>query len=305
MDFILFDLEWNQPVSYHSSAYHEIGRKLLFEIIQIGAVRVDAELNVLDTLLLDVKPQYYKRLHPKVREMTHITQESMENGLPFDEAMKLFFDFIGKDSALVTWGCDDVSVLVQNMACYDYPEKLPPVYDAQRMFSEQEGLNKSRKSLKDAMEMIGIEQEESREFHNALCDAYYTARVFVEMKEPYAITGYEQKPKVLLHSDNAKRTEPVSFSAETDIFASEQVKTVVCPVCGKKIPVTMGYFSQGSGKYIAMAKCQTHGEMAVRAKVTHPEGHKIYMYRNVKAPSGEEAAYIHTKEYMLSAGNAE
>ena len=31
MDYIILDLEWNQPLSYNSSAYKSVGGKLLFE----------------------------------------------------------------------------------------------------------------------------------------------------------------------------------------------------------------------------------------------------------------------------------
>ena len=30
MDYIILDLEWNQPLSYNSSAYKSVGGKLLF-----------------------------------------------------------------------------------------------------------------------------------------------------------------------------------------------------------------------------------------------------------------------------------
>ena len=44
MQYIVLDLEWNQPISYHSPAYKSVGGKLLFEMIQIGAVKVDEQL---------------------------------------------------------------------------------------------------------------------------------------------------------------------------------------------------------------------------------------------------------------------
>ena len=41
MNYIVLDLEWNQPVSYASAAYRKVGSKLLFEVIQIGAAKVN------------------------------------------------------------------------------------------------------------------------------------------------------------------------------------------------------------------------------------------------------------------------
>ena len=45
MTYIILDLEWNQPISYQSRTYREVGDKLIFEMIQIGAVKLDADLN--------------------------------------------------------------------------------------------------------------------------------------------------------------------------------------------------------------------------------------------------------------------
>ena len=44
MDYIILDLEWNQPLSYNSSAYKSVGGKLLFEMIQIGAIKLNDRL---------------------------------------------------------------------------------------------------------------------------------------------------------------------------------------------------------------------------------------------------------------------
>ena len=43
MQYIIIDLEWNQPLSYQSRVYREVGDKLIFEMIQVGAVKLDEE----------------------------------------------------------------------------------------------------------------------------------------------------------------------------------------------------------------------------------------------------------------------
>ena len=42
MHYIILDLQWNQPLSYQSHVYREVGDKLIFEMIQIGAVKLDS-----------------------------------------------------------------------------------------------------------------------------------------------------------------------------------------------------------------------------------------------------------------------
>ena len=41
MQYIVIDLEWNQPMSYDSAVYRQVGDRLIFEMIQIGAVKLN------------------------------------------------------------------------------------------------------------------------------------------------------------------------------------------------------------------------------------------------------------------------
>ena len=38
MHYIILDLEWNQPLNRQNRAYREYGDRLIFEMIQLGAV---------------------------------------------------------------------------------------------------------------------------------------------------------------------------------------------------------------------------------------------------------------------------
>ena len=63
MDYIILDLEWNQPLSYNSSAYKSVGGKLLFEMIQIGAIKLNDRLEIIDTFNQLIQPTHYVKLH--------------------------------------------------------------------------------------------------------------------------------------------------------------------------------------------------------------------------------------------------
>ena len=59
MNYIVFDLEWNQcPYGKEKE-----NKKLPFEIIEIGAVKLDENRNVIDSFQEIVKPAVYHRLH--------------------------------------------------------------------------------------------------------------------------------------------------------------------------------------------------------------------------------------------------
>ena len=66
------------------------------------------------------------------------------------------------------------------MDFFQCQEQLPPLCDIQKLYSDETGC-KDRKGLKAAMEELSIAPDESRSFHNALHDAYYTALVFAKL----------------------------------------------------------------------------------------------------------------------------
>lgn len=74
MQYIIIDLEWNQPLSYQSRIYREVGDRLIFEMIQIGAARVNEKMEVLETISILIQPTCYLKIHPRIRRMTGLDQ---------------------------------------------------------------------------------------------------------------------------------------------------------------------------------------------------------------------------------------
>ena len=70
MQYIVLDLEWNQPVSYQSTAYRKVGDRLLFEVIQFGAAKMNEQFEIVDTISVPVRPTQYLTIHPRVKRMT-------------------------------------------------------------------------------------------------------------------------------------------------------------------------------------------------------------------------------------------
>ena len=59
MNYIVLDLEWNQ-CPYGKSREEE---RLPFEIVEIGAVKMNEQKEIIDTFHILVKPIVYRRLH--------------------------------------------------------------------------------------------------------------------------------------------------------------------------------------------------------------------------------------------------
>lgn len=302
MQYIIIDLEWNQPLSYQSHVYRQVGDRLIFEMIQIGAVKLDADLHVADSISIPIRPQHYIKIHPRIKRMTQLGSEELADAPTFLEAMDQFAAWCGEDYALLTWGCDDVSVLKQNMDFYECAVKLPPLCDIQRLFSDVYKC-KDRKGLKAAMEMLDIQPDESRAFHNALHDAYYTALVFAKLPDPAAVLRYPQQPKQLIHQDrvaNARiKGEPYDNLAAA--LGSEAASAPRCPVCGKKTTLEDGsYVKQTADKYIGLSACPHHGPLLIRLRFQPTEEGKRIMGMTVSKATAANQAYVHTKRLQMA-----
>ena len=297
MQYIVVDLEWNQPMSYQSRVFKAVGDQLMFEMIQIGAVKLNDDLQIVDTLSLPIRPVHYVKIHPRIRRMTQLDDETLDGAPTFLEAMEQFSAWCGEDYVLLTWGCDDVSVLKQNMDFHQCALQLPPLCDIQRLFSDVFEMGKNRKGLKAAMEFLQIEAQEDKSFHNAVHDAYYTAQVFSRLPKQEALLCYAQQPRKLLHVEHARRmrTPAAAFATVREAMQTETAQSPKCPVCGQKAKLEAPYAPQAPDKYVALAKCRDHGSLFARLRFALMEDGQVSMVSMVSLATGQNKAYVHTK----------
>ena len=91
MDYIVLDMEWNQPWPGSPSAKKVLPVAIRGEIIQIGAVRVTEEGQVADEFQVMIRPKYYRHLNRRVSKLTGIKESRLkEEGIPFPDAMEAF-----------------------------------------------------------------------------------------------------------------------------------------------------------------------------------------------------------------------
>ena len=307
MTYIIIDLEWNQPISYQSSTYRKVGDRLMFEMIQIGAVKLNADLNPGEAISIPIAPTHYVRIHPRIRRLTGLDAETLAGAPAFREALEQFASWCGEDYTLLTWGCDDVSVLQQNIDFFQCGDiHLAPLCDIQRLFSDVHHL-KDRSGLKAAMEMVNIHPDESMSFHNALNDAWYTALVFKTLPDPSAVLNYPQKPKPLIHArkNPREKTPGKSFPTVRDALQSETALQPVCPRCGRVLALDGEYIKQSADKYICVAKCRNHGRILIRLRFRIDDDGSKIMTRTTAPATSANVAYVHTKQLQMQQRQAQ
>ena len=179
MNYIVFDLEFNQGYKYKRKNKSRINPKCRFEIIQIGALKLDENLQTIGRFNKLVKPKVYNCLHHFIAEMTDITAEKLEDANPFNKVYREFVEFIGEDSILCTWGVADMRELVRNINFHKLDLSLlsHDYIDLQRLASEYfKTRNGNSIGLKNAVEALDLPLDS--QFHDAFNDAYYTTEVF-------------------------------------------------------------------------------------------------------------------------------
>ena len=145
MNYIVLDLEWNQ-----SSTTPGTNEKVPFEIIEIGAVKLNDERLMVDQFSALIKPQIYNTMHYMTGKLVHLKMQELANERPFKEVMNEFLSWCGSDYTFVTWGPLDLTELQRNMVYYGFKplsDRPLPFYDAQKLYAILLDHSKERKSL--------------------------------------------------------------------------------------------------------------------------------------------------------------
>ena len=172
MNYIVFDLEWNQ----NPDGRRHPDSRLPFEIIEIGAVKLNEKREIVDTFQCLIKPKVYHWIHDSIHEVIHVDYHELEKGIPFPRAIRRFLEWCGEEYRFFTWGDQDVMELQRNMKYYNLLKLMPgPVhyYDVQKLFSIKFEDGISRRSLEYATDYLQLPK--NRDFHRALADEILAA----------------------------------------------------------------------------------------------------------------------------------
>ena len=303
MDYIVLDMEWNQPWPGSPSSKKVLPVTIRGEIIQIGAVRLTEGGQVADEFQVMIRPKYYRRLNRRVSKLTGIKESRLnEEGIPFPEAMDSFRTWCGENVVFLTWGFDDIGILRENLRLFNLPEDWTGKwYNAQMIFNAQTDGSSSQKALKTAMEIFGIEA--TRPAHDALGDAYHTALICSKLDLKRGATEYDQALKN--HENGFHGAELPGcicrkvFHGYTDKHAALSAMTGEenkCPTCGRQM-LGSRWFAQPGHRYMDLATCADHGKFLIRVRLSdQPDGTVRVSRLTYEATSEAAQAYARRAE---------
>ena len=303
MQYIVLDMEWNQPWPGSPSSKKVLPVQIRGEIIQIGAVRVTEDQQVADEFQIMIKPKYYRHLNRRVSKLTGIKESRLkEEGVPFPYAMEQFRQWCGEDIVFLTWGFDDIGILRENLQLFGlgtgWTEKW---YNAQMIFNAQTDGSTAQKALKTAMEMFEIEA--TRPAHDALGDAYHTALICARLDLKKGANEYDQALKS--HENGFHGAElpgcicrQVYYDfadkrAALSAMAGEENK---CPICDGKM-LGSRWFAQPGHRYMDLATCPEHGKFLIRVRLSEQQNGLVRVSRLTYEATSEAAeAYARRAE---------
>ena len=274
MNYIVLDMEWNQPWPGSPSSKKVLPVSIRGEIIQIGAVRLTETQEVADEFQIMIKPKYYRHLNRRVSKLTGIKETRLrEEGVPFPEAMEAFKSWCGEDIVFLIWGFDDIGILRENLQLFnlnaDFTEKW---YNAQMIFNAQTDGSNAQKALKTAMEIFGIEA--TRPAHDALGDAYHTALICARLDLKKGAAEYDEALKS--HENGFHGAELpgciarkvyYDFADKRAALSAMAGEENLCPICGSRM-LGSRWFAQPGHRYMDLATCPQDGKFLIRVRLS-------------------------------------
>ena len=298
MNYIVLDLEWNQGQRTDTKDVPT------FEIIEIGAVKLDEQFHIVDMYQSLIRPQIYNTMHKITAELVNLEMGDLQDAGSFKEVAADFLQWCGEEYLFCIWGVQDLTEFQKNMDYYQmHPLSKGPLmyYDVQKLYSLACDDGKSRASLSNVVEEEHL-QEEEVEFHRAFGDAYYTARILqkihsADILERVSFDTYRvptnKKEQILWKFDNYTKFISECYNEKSEMMANKNITCIRCIYCEKALRKKISWYTPNNGKhYYSVAKCTEHGMMKGKIRVRKTKNDKYYVVKTIKHVNEAEAEMI-------------
>ena len=302
--YIVFDLEWNQgdaPVTRD-------GKTLAFEIVEIGAVKLNEKREKIGEFSRLIKPQVHRHMHRITGKLIHLSMEDLEKGESFQKVASEFLEWCGPTPKFCSWGPLDLTEFQRNLDFFGMPllsDRPLAFYDVQKLFSLAHDDGRSRKSLETAVDELGIEKDIP--FHRAQADAEYTAKVFATFSEKILerisfdtyVTPKSRSKEIRIVFDNYAKFISREFPSKEDILENMEIMSTRCYLCKKSIKRQVKWFSPNGKHYYSVAVCDKHGFMKSNVRIKKAEDGNLYVVKTSRFISPEEVETMKARQRKI------
>ncbi len=304
-NYVVFDLEWNQG---DAPFVREDGKTLTFEIVEIGAVKLNEDREKIGEFSRLIKPQVHTHMHRITGKLIHLSMEDLAKGDKFQDVARDFLEFCGDDVKFCTWGPLDLTELQRNLDFFGMPllaDRPIAFYDAQKLYSLAYDDGKSRKALEAAVDEIGIPKDIP--FHRALSDAEYTAKIFRTFGEKTLtkisfdtyVTPKTKKQEIRIVFDTYAKYISREFLNKEDILKNVDIMSTKCYICKKNIRRKVKWFTPNGKHYYSAAFCDKHGFMKAKVRIKKAEDGNLFVVKTCRFISNEDVEEMKKKQHKI------
>ena len=262
MTYIIMDLEWN-------NVYSKQLNSIFNEILEIGAVAVDDDLEIISTFSELVRSRYTKKIKGRIQNLTHITNEDMYGGVDFSTAIADFSSWsykmsaMGGGSVFMSWGDSDIRVMLENLRLikgFDFIPFIKSYVDlqayCQNVLHESGG---KQLGLSAAATMLGIDPS-VYSTHRALEDSLLAHRCLKQSFDAELIEQYTQTCDNKFFNKYIYKTRYITSLRDPKLDKSKM--TCYCDQC--KTPMKrMNAWKCVNKSFRAIFRCGTCGGCAL------------------------------------------
>ncbi len=232
MHYVILDMEWD-------SAYHKFYKRFVNQILQIGAVKLDENFNIVDIFDVTVKSSICKRVSKRFTELTGITKEMMLEGISLWDAVEQYNSWLGEDTVTITWSNSDLYTIAENekYLLKNLKFKIDKYLDLQKFIQGELRLLgheiKSQISLSHAAELLGITIE-GYDLHTAKDDSLLCTAL---LKKHYNGPAFEGLIKDTSNPEFYKQLyfKPYYISRISDELVDKNTQIFYCEKCESKM----------------------------------------------------------------------
>lgn len=306
MNYIVFDLEWNQCPDGKAKE----NPTLPFEIVEIGAVKLNSEKQEIDRFHELVQPRLYKKLHPMTQSIIHLSSMELAKADPFPAVCERFRQWCGSDAVYCIWGSLDLLEFQRNMRFHNIENFFPyplKYLDIQKLYSICFDDGKNRKSLENAIDELQLQKEDS--FHAALSDAVYTAEVLKLLPEEplhhyYSIDYFHspqnRREEIYMIFHEYSKFVSKDFASKKDIMKDRKVTSTKCYLCGKNARKKIRWFASGGKNFSCLAYCEEHGYLKGKIRLKKCENsNRFFCVKTIKQIDVDRAGDLLERKLIL------
>lgn len=245
LDIVIFDLEWN-------GVYNKAYKRVFNEIIEIGAVKCNSDLQILGTFEQMIKPSVNDKIDTKIVKLTGISDSDVKRGVDYKTAFEAFNRFAG-NAIFTTFGMTDLHVLCENNH-HHYGDNDVPIREY--YFDVQDYLTKRLRPTKH-QNQLGLQFVADKldidtspyNVHRALDDSLLTLNCFRKAFDKKFLQGFLRKVSKDFFERLMYKDLVISDINDPNVDLSEF--NFICPDCRlplkrtSEIKYTCKFFSAG------------------------------------------------------------